>query len=194
MKEINPLPVEKMKKESKLIQGIETSKTLNFDKSGFIGLMQSLNPLQFASEAIAQIAYYKHQVKVLEIEQERINAEANIRHHQIDAALQAGLQLLEERRIALQTALEAVTKDLENTHIEKKQILDCVDNLVKSICNPELSSEDKKIAHSTIATLTDTLKIMGKESTIKLDLIAKNTQKSLEAVPRNDLILTFSET
>ncbi len=155
--------------------------------------MQSLNPLQFASEAIAQIAYYNHQVKILETEQKRINEEANIRHHQIDAALKAGLKLLDERRIALKMTLKVVTKDLENTHIEKKQILDSIDNLVKNISDPNLSSEEKTLSHSTISILSDSLKTMGQESTVKLNLIAQNTQKALEAMPRSDLILTFSE-
>jgi len=177
----------------KLIQELKTIKAPDFDKNGFKGLIQNVNPLQIVSEMIIQISYYKHQVKALEIELERINAEANIRHHQIDAALNAGMQLLEERRIVLQSSLAIVTKDLDNTHIEKKQILDSIDMLVKNICTPTLSSQDKQINHSIIATLTNTLKDMGEQSTIKLDLIVKNTQKTLEATPKNDLLLIFSE-
>jgi len=194
MKQINPLAPQKIKKSVKLIQNVKTSKSFSFEKkTGLMGLIQSLNPLQFAAESIAQIAYYRHQIKILETEQLRINAEANIRHHQIDAALNAELQLLDERRNALQIELELATKDLENTHIEKKRILDSIDNLIKNISNPELSSKDKKISHETISLLTSILKEMGKQSTKRFDLIAKNTQKSLEAIPRNDLILTFSE-
>jgi hypothetical protein len=191
MKDINP-PIKPSKTKGKLIQDIKSGSELDLKKSGVMGFLSSLNPLQFASETIAQLAHYKHQVKVLETEQKRIEAEANIRHHQIDAALKAGLQLLEERRIALQMALEVVSKDLEHTHIEKKRILDCMDNLVANISNPELSSEEKQLSHATISIFSDSLKSMGEQSTVKLDLIAKNTQKALEAMPRSDLLLSFS--
>ncbi|MAY13738.1 MAG: hypothetical protein CMI06_00200 [Oceanospirillaceae bacterium] len=194
MKDVNPPPKATTPKgKGKLISDVNTGKQLEFDKSGVMGFLKSLNPLQFASEAIAQLAHYKHQVKILETEQKRIDAEANIRHHQIDSALKAGLQLLDERRNALQMALEVVTKDLEHTHLEKKRVLDCIDNLVANISDPELSSEEKQLSHATMSILSDSLKIMGEQSTVKLDLIAKNTQKALEAMPRSDLILTFSE-
>lgn len=192
MKEINKLPV-KTKKSGKLIQDIKSGKSLKFDKSGATGFLKSLNPLQFASETIAQYAHYKLQVKALETEQLRINAEAGIRHKQINSALKAGLQLLEERRKALQMALEVVTKDLENTHLEKKDILKCISNLVKNISDPNLSSEEKQMSHVLMPELTGLLKCLGEQSTVKLDLIAQNTQKALEAIPNSDRILTFSE-
>lgn len=194
MKDINPPPKPSAPKgKGKLIQDVNTGKQLEFDRSGVMGFLKSLNPLQFASETIAQLAHYKHQVKILETEQKRIVAEANIRHHQIDAALKAGLQLLEERRNALEMALDVVTKDLEHTHLEKKRILDCIDNLVANISDPALSSEEKQLSHSTMSILSESLRTMGEQSTVKLDLIAKNTQKALEAMPRSDRILTFSE-
>ena len=178
---------------TKLIQDIQSSSSLKFDKSGVMGFVQSLNPLQFVSENIAQLAHYKYQIKVLETQQLRINKEAEIRYHQIDAALKAGLTILEERRYALQKSIEVVAKDLENTHIERKRVLDCMDNLINNISDPNLSSEEKQLSHSTMSILSESLKTMGEQSTVKLDLIAKNTQKALEALPRSEMILTFSE-
>lgn len=192
MKDLNK-PPQTSKKAGKLIQDVKESRSLEFDKSGVMGFLQSLNPLQFASEAIAQIVHYRHQIKVLETEQKRIEAEAGIRHHQINAALKAGLQLLEERRVALQMALQVVSKDLENSHLEKKRILDCIDNLVKNISDQNLSIEEKQLSHTAIAMFTESLKGIGEQSIVKLDLIAKNTQKALEAMPRSELILTFSD-
>ena len=90
-------------------------------------------------------------------------------------------------------ALDVVTKDIEHTHLEKKRILDCIDNLVANISDPALSSEEKQLSHSTMSILSESLRTMGEQSTVKLDLIAKNTQKALEAMPRSDRILTFSE-
>lgn len=195
MKEINKRPVQpnEVKKTGKLIQDIKSGKALDFDKSGAMGFLKSLNPLQFASETIAQITHYKIQIKNLETEQLRINAEASIRHKQIDSALKAGLQLLEERRKALEMALEVVTKDLENTHLEKKDILACISNLVKNISDPNLTSVEKQMSHALMPDLTNLLKCLGEQSTVKLELIAQNTQKALEAIPNSDKILTFSE-
>lgn len=194
MKDVNlPPKLTTPKGKGKLIQDVNTGRQLKFDKSGVLGFFKSLNPLQFASETIAQLAHYKHQVKILETEQKRIDAEASIRHKQIDSALEAGLKLLDERRNALQMALEVVSKDLEHTHIEKQRILDCIDNLVANISNPELSSEEKQLSHATMSILTESLKTMGEQGIVKLDLIAKNTQKALEAMPRSDLLLTFTE-
>lgn len=193
MKDVNAPPKNFAKSGGKLIQDIKAGKPIEFDRNGVMGFLKSLNPLQFASETIAQIVHYKHQIKVLETEQKRIDAEAGIRHHQIDAALKAGLQLLEERRVALQMALEVVSNDLENSHIEKQRVLDCIDNLVRNISDPNLSSEEKQLSHTAIALFTDSLRSIGEQSVVKLDLIAKNTQKALEALPRSELLLTFGE-
>lgn len=194
MKDVNPPPKLSTKQgKGKLIQDVKSGKALDFDKSGMIGFLKSINPLQFASETIAQITHYKIQIKNLETEQLRIREEAKIRHKQIDSALKAGLQLLEERRKALEMSLEIVSKDLENTHLEKKNILDCISNLVKNISDPKLSIAEKEMSNTLMPELTGLLKTLGEQSTVKLDLIAKNTQKALEAIPNSDRILTFSE-
>jgi hypothetical protein len=194
MKDVNPPPKSSTKQGGgKLIQDVKSGKVLDFDKSGMMGFLKSLNPLQFASEAIAQITHYKIQIKHLETEQLRISEESKIRHKQIDSALKAGLQLLEERRKALEMSLEVVAKDLENTHLEKKNILDCISNLVKNISDPKLSIEEKEMSNTLMPELTGLLKTLGEQSTVKLDLIATNTQKALEAMPNSDRILTFSQ-
>ncbi|HDY7676927.1 TPA: hypothetical protein RQJ96_004437 [Vibrio vulnificus] len=194
MKDVNPPPKSSSTHgKGKLIQDVKSGKALNFDKEGMMGFLKSLNPLQFASETIAQITHYKIQIKNLQTEQIRIQEEAKIRHKQIDSALEAGLQLLEERRRALEIALEVVAKDLENTHLEKQNILDCISNLVKNISDPKLSIEEKQMSNILLPELTGLLKTLGEQSTVKLDLIAQNTQKALEAMPNSDRILTFSE-
>lgn len=194
MRDVNLPPKSSTTKgNGKLIQDVKSGKALDFDKAGMMGFLKSLNPLQFASEAIAQITHYKIQIKHLETEQVRIHEEANIRHKQIDSALKAGLQLLEERRRALEMALDVVAKDLENTHLEKQDILKCISNLVNNISDPTLSIEEKQMSHVLMPELTGLLKTLGEQSTVKLDLIAKNTQKALEAMPNSDRILTFSE-
>jgi len=194
MKDVNTPPKQSTnKRKGKLIQDVKSGKALEFDKSGMMGFLKSLNPLQFASETIAQVTHYKIQIKHLETEQLRICEEAKIRHNQIDSALKAGLQLLEERRKALEMSLEVVAKDLEHTHLEKKNILECISNLVKNISDPKLSIEEKQMSNTLMPELTGLLKTLGEQSTVKLDLIAKNTQKALEAMPNSDRILTLSE-
>lgn len=178
------------KNTGELIQDITEKIPVEFKKTEFANFIKSLSPLQFASEKISEIIYYKHQIKILELEQNKIEAEAKIRHHQINAALHAGLKLLEERRVTLHMTLQVVCKDLEHSQIEKKELLDCIDNLVKNISNPSLSLDEKKISFAAISHFTELLKNIGEQNIIKLDLIAKNTQKALEAMPRSEL--TFS--
>ncbi len=180
-------------KQVKLINDIQGIKTYSPDSSGWKGLLKSLNPLQHISESVAQICHYRHQIKLLETEQIRIKEEANIRHHQIDAALEAGLKTLEERRLALKCSLEVVSKELEHTHVERKKIVECISNLTKQMSNKKYSTEDRQIFHTSIVTLSVTLKDMGAESTTKLSLIANNTQKALEALPQTRALLTFSD-
>lgn len=194
-KKTNPVKGELIPKEKqvKMIGDIQGLKTYNPDSSGWKGLVKSLHPLQHVSESIAQICHYRHQIKVLETEQIRIREEANIRHHQIDAALEAGLKTLEERRLALKSSLEVVSKELEHTHIERNKIVECITNLTVQMSDKEFSTEDRQVFHTSITTLSVTLKDMGAESTTKLSLIANNTQKALEALPQTRALLTFSD-
>lgn len=158
-----------------------------------LGFIKSLNPLQAVSETVAQIVYYRHQIKILETEQKRIEAEASIRHHQIDAALRAGLQMLEERRVALQMVLKVVSQDLAHAHLERKRILSFIDNLMRNLSDQSLTLEEKQLSHTAIAMFTESLKSIGQQSIVKLELIAKNTQKALEAMPRSESLLTFGD-
>ena len=193
MKDINDIPQPSIAKQRmEYIQGGDRpDNEFKLNKSGVMGFLNSLNPLQLASETIVQLAHYKYRIKVLETEQRRIDGEVHLRHQQIDADLTLALQILDDRRSTLHLSLEGTLKDLEQVHIEKKRIIDCIDNLIANISNPTLSSEEKQLSYATMTILTDSLKVMGEQSSVKLDVIAKNTQKALEAMPNINLSLTF---
>ena len=169
-----------------LKSNVEIGKPFEFDRAGFPALLKSLSPFQTFAETIAQITYYKHQIRMLDVEQTRIEEEAKIKHHQIDAALSAGLRTLEERRMAFEASLGLVAKKLEHSHIEKNRIIDSIQLLTKNIANQQVSIEDKRISMEAISYLTESLKTIGEQSIISLELIAKSTLKALDTSPRGD--------
>jgi len=179
-------------KAVRLINEIKPTSAFECDTKGFIGLLKGLNPLQFVSESIAQICHYRHQIKILETEQLRIGKEADIRHNQIDSALKLGLKILEERRLAIEISIEVVSKELEQSHLERSKIVESISNLTDQMSDKDYSSEDRQLFYSTIGLLAETLKEMGNQGTAKLTLITNNTRKVLETVPETRALLTFS--
>jgi hypothetical protein len=174
--------------ENDVIEGSVINVRRSLGVTGPVGLMNSLNPLQLIAGSITQIAHYKHQVRLVETEQKRITAEANLQHHQIDVALSLGLRALDYRRVSLQNALDAVSFELGAQHIERSAVLECINNLVENISKPELSVLDKQLSHETLSLLTTVLKAMGERSTGTLSQIINTTQKSLETLPCHDLL------
>lgn len=184
--------------DSKPVALIKESKYLgaymrNVTSTGVLGLLESLNPLGFISETIGQICYYRHQVKLLDVEQLRIDKEAELRHKQIDAALEASLKILEERRAAIADTLRIVSKELEQAHIERSRVLQIIENLTEKMVDPASGLEERQLYHSTIGYFAEVLTQMGDQSTAKLTLIADNTRKALEAMPHTRSLLTFTE-
>lgn len=175
----------------KLIQDLQTGKSLHFDRAGIMGFLKSLNPLQFASETIAQITHYKIQIKNLEAEKFRIHEEAKIRHSQIDSTLALILKMLEDRRIEFEKGIATMAESLEKDHLEKQALLDSISNLTKNISDPSLSLEEKQMSITALPILTTSLAAIGEQSTIKLDSIVKNNQNALEVVPNSFRMLAF---
>jgi hypothetical protein len=177
----------------RLINGVKTTPAFKNNSAGFIGLLKGLNPLQFASDAIAQICHYRHQIKELETEQLRICKEAEIRHNQINSALKLGLRSLEERRLAIETSIQIASKELDQSHMERSKIVESMLNLTDQMSDKTYSSEDRLLFHSSIGLLAEILKEMGNQGTAKLNLITNNTLKALEEVPQAKAFLTFSK-
>lgn len=164
--------------------------SLDFKDINVTGFLKSLNPLEMISETIAQIVYYKQQIKMLETEQIRIDAQAKLCHHKIDAALQVKLEWLATQQNALQIKLQIAASDLKNMHLEKKKLHKSLGKLIDNLSNPDLSTADKQLSHTAIPVLTELLKNIGAESLVKLDLLM-NTQTSLTTMPNDDFYLPF---
>ena len=151
----------------------------------------SLNPLTVISQTITQIAYCRQQIKMLETQQLHINRQADLCHHQIDAALTVKLQALEVQRNTLYEKLRIATEELNDVRLEKKDIRNNISELTKSICNPQMSNEDKKIVYSSLELLSNVLKTMGNDSVVKLDLLMNATQCTTEMLPSSQFNLPF---
>lgn len=159
---------------------------------GLTGLVQALNPLGPLVEAYTATLHYRHQVKLLQVEQERIIKEAEIRHNQIDAALQIAIKILDDRRNAMEQSIKIAIQELQQSHIERIKIIECIKNLNNGILNRSYSLEERQLMRLSLADMGNLLSNLGKQSTTNLSLIAQNTQKALDAVPSARGLLTFS--
>lgn len=184
--------ISKSKDSVELIGKIQSPSLPRPDGAGFLGLLKSLNPLGTAKELMADILFYRHQIKVLDVEQKRIAEEANIRHHQIDAALEIAVKVLDDRRNAIEKSFQLVAQELQNQQLAREGIIKSISNLTTDIMNSAKSIEERQLSQTALSTMSEILRTMGEQSTANLSLIAQNTQKALEAIPQTKSLLTFS--
>lgn len=184
----------KVKQPVELIQKVDSPSHPSVGKDGgWKDLVKSLNPLGTAKEAFSEFLYYRHQIKVLAVEQKRIEKEAEIRHHQIDAALEIAVKILDDRRNAIEKSFSLVSQELNNQHIARAGIIEAVKNLTNDIMDGSKSVDERALSQTALSTMSEILKTMGEQSTANLTLIAQNTQKALEAIPQTKSLLTFSD-
>ena len=163
------------------------------EENGWFDLVKSLNPLGTAKEAFSEFLYYRHQIKVLAVEQKRIEEEAGIRHHQIDAALEIAVKILDDRKNAIEKSFSLVSQELRNQHIARAGIIEAIKNLTNDIMDSSKSIDERALSQTALSTMSEILRTMGEQSTANLTLIAQNTQKALEAIPQTRSLLTFSD-
>ena len=184
----------KNKKPVELIQKAHSPSHPSVTKeSQWIDLFKSLNPLGTAKEVMSEFLYYRHQIKVLNVEQKRIEEEAKIRHHQIDAALEIAVRILDDRKNAIEKSFSLVSQELSNQHIAKIGIIEAIKNLTNDIMDGSKSIEERSLSQTALSTMSEILRTMGEQSTANLSLIAQNTQKALDAMPQTRSLLTFSD-
>lgn len=192
--EFIPMEKQKSKKPVELIQKVDSPSHPNVSKeSQWIDLLKSLNPLGAAKDAVSEFLYYRHQIKVLNVEQKRIEEEAKIRHHQIDAALEIAVKILDDRKNAIEKSFCLVSQELANQHIARTGIIESIKNLTNDIMDSSKSIEERSLSQTALSTMSEILRTMGEQSTANLTLIAQNTQKALDAIPQTRSLLTFSD-
>lgn len=190
--EVISSPTNKSKNSVELIGKIQSPSLPRPDGAGFLGLLKSLNPLGTAKEIMADILFYRHQIKVLDVEQKRITEEASIRHHQINATLEIAVKILDDRRNAIEKSFQLVAQELRNQQLAREGIIKSISNLTADIMDSAKSIEERQLSQTALSTMSEILKTMGEQSTANLSLIAQNTQKALEAIPQTKSLLTFS--
>lgn len=184
----------KTKQPIELIQKVDSKAHPSFGKdSGWKDLLKSLNPIGTAKDAFSEFLYYRHQIKVLGVEQKRIEKEAEIRHHQIDAALEIAVKILDDRRNAIEKSFSLVAQELNHQHIARAGIIEAIKNLTNDIMDSSKSVDERSLSQTALSTMSEILKTMGEQSTANLALIAQNTQKALEAIPQTKSLLTFTD-
>lgn len=154
----------------------------------FERIVTALNPLKFISENIAQIAHYTVEIKRINAEIHRVDAEKDIRLKQVKATKDVLIAAIIERHESLKAQLCVVETELKNQHLSKMQLIQCISNLTNLLGDNSISSEDKINVNEAIALLTTSLGELGRQSAENLQLITSTTMKSLEAIPEYKLL------
>ena len=180
------------KKNVEVIRAVESRPIGNKGETrDIIGFLNALNPLGHISETISRILEYKLEAKRLEVEAKRIEEEANIRHHQIDAALEVAITRLNERREAIRGFLMIASQEIENCHIERMAIVRTIDNLNSLLIKDDISVDERKMAIESLPTLTRLLSEYGERGSMPFRQLVETTQKAIESVPSARQLLTF---
>lgn len=58
-----------------------------------------------------------------------ISKEAEIRHNQIDSAFKMSMATIEERRLAIEISMQAVCKELDQSHMESSKIVESISKM-----------------------------------------------------------------
>ncbi|RME57437.1 hypothetical protein D6779_08665 [Candidatus Parcubacteria bacterium] len=186
---------EKTKKEHKASAGVskkigpveligKVEHNYRFEKvsQDFFDFLGALNPLGHISDTIARILEYKVEIKRLEVEGKRIEREAKIRHHQIDAALKVAISMLNERREAIRGFLSIASKEIDNCHVERMAIVRTIDNLNDLIKDKKVSLETRKMAIESLPIMTKLLSDYGDKGSAAFKQLVDTTQKAIDHI------------
>lgn len=145
--------------------------------SGWANIFKSLNVLGTISEAYAKTLAYRVEVKRLEAEQKRIEAQAKIIHDGIEKNYQLKMEELKTRRMELEAFYITLNKELEQTHIERMTILKMAQSLQEQVSLPNISLEERLLFKDFSLECIRDLSNLGDKSTVRL-------QSVIEALPK----------
>lgn len=145
--------------------------------SGWASIFKSLNVLGTISEAYAKTLAYRVEVKRLEAEQKRVEAQAKIIHDGIDKTFQLKIEELKTRRMELEAFYVTLNKELQQTHIERMTILEMAQNAQKYALLPNIPLEERQLFKDYSLECLRDLSTLGDKSTVRL-------QSVIEALPK----------
>jgi hypothetical protein len=156
------------------VDAIESFHQSTGDK--WLPVLKNLNPFGAIADAYVKTLTYKLETKRLDMELERIKAQAGIAHHAIDQTLSLKIAELAERRMALMSFYQTVNAELEHLHIERKMVLDMAKAAHEKALQPELPLQERQLYKDLCIAMTRELPNFG-------DKANESLQKLVQALP-----------
>ncbi len=173
----------KNKKETKMDENKSIAKfdavipsDLGSKESKWAGVLKEFEPLGAITECYVKTLAYKIETKRLDVEIERINAQAATYHDVIDKTFKLKMEELQQRRLSLNRFYDTVNKELDYMHIERTKVLEAALFAQKQMMNPQLTIEEKNMHKELSIEMIRQLPIFGTKSNEVL-------QKLVNALP-----------
>jgi len=138
-----------------------------------------------AAHSISQIFRYKYEIKRLAVESNRIAEEMKTQRKMIAGQLEYELKKLDDRRRIIEKGLKLVSQELNQNHIERKEIITVFGELSRKVMDDSMSLEARKEIHFVISTCSGMLTHLGSTGSVNLSHVVENTERNLKAIPQN---------
>jgi hypothetical protein len=153
-------------------------------------LLSAINPIAAVSGLIGDIAFHKQQIKQLEVAQRRIEEEAGIRHHQIEAELQKALQELAGREATLNRTYKLAKQELKSQRKSRETVDSDISKLIAAITDGTRSVEDRQLLQAVLVLMMNRQSEIGEQSANTLSQMTRETHKALETQSHAQWLLT----
>ncbi|MGY0146057.1 hypothetical protein [Edwardsiella tarda] len=164
-----------------LPKGGQLPSTLNspMPTSG-ISVFQQINPLEHISNSIKTICYYKEQCKLIDLEIERIEKNAEMTIRKIDKLFLIEMEKLKLKKEDSKKKLGMAADELRTHALTRKDLMLLISGMIDKICSPDITVEDKKILAKLIQDFRKTLESTNNTSYSILELLMNSVSNDID--------------
>lgn len=148
-------------------------------------MLSGINILSAISDAYARTLSYRLEYKRLEVESQRIEAQALVIHDQIDKAYRVKLVELAQRRHQLERFYDTVQGDLTQCYVERGMLLEMKQQAHSALLDSSISIEERAQYLEVCRILSADLSSCGARSALALEQIVR----ALPVVSNGNLFL-----
>ena len=132
-------------------------------------------------DSLSKILEYNLRIKEVQLKKEEIKRKFKSMDKAIQSIKEIEIKELEEQSNRLKEVLKVTSKNLKSNHIEKKEIINSINNLTKGAMDSKKSIEDKKILLELVKIQSNYLQVLGEQGIATLKQLADTTQKAIIA-------------
>ncbi len=136
-------------------------------------IFSGINILSAISDAYARTLSYRLEYKRLEVEEQRIEAQAGLIHDQIDKAYRLKMAELVQRRYQLERFYDTVQGDLTQCYVERSTLLEMKQQAHRALLDSGISIEERDQYLEACRILSTDLLSCGARSTLALEQIVR---------------------